>query len=415
MRRLAYNLLKIFAVLALISLSGCSGGADQTNGSSSTKSTDEKKVDEVTIGVIYPLTGPNARVGQDVVNAAKLAAEDVNNAGGIKSLGGAKIKLEIMDAGPSPETARAAAESMIQSKSVSAILGAYSSAASMVVSEATERAEIPFITFGTADKMTARGFKYVFQTPNKASQYGQAQVEFAKHLVDTKGIPPKVAIVYENTAYGQTTSESLKKSAEKQGLQIVLFEPYEASFTDAGPLVTKIKSSGATILFPVSYLQDAILIQKTLEQMGVKIVVIGGTGYQFPDFYKAVGGKDPEGVFAVSSWSADLKKPELKDIAKRYQEKYHVYMTEPTGHGYVAVILVAQALEKAASTDPRKVRDALASLKIEPGQPGDLLPGPGIEFDETGWNKNTYPIILQWQDGVPRTVYPPEEATAQLR
>lgn len=285
----------------------------------------------------------------------------------------------------------------------------------MVVSELTERAEMPMVTYAVSDQLTARGFKYLFQNPAKGSLYGQTQLKFAKHLVDNKGLAPKVAIIFENTAYGQSTSSGMKSAAASLGFEIALFESYEANFADAGPLATKIKSSGAKILLPVSYLQDSILIQKAINQMGIDIYTIGGgAGYLMPDFYKALG-KAAEGVTSVGTWNHDLKKPNLSDITKRYQERYKELPVESSGTGYLGIMVVTRAIEKAASTDPKKVRDALASLKIEPGTPGDLLPGPGIEFNEVGLNKNAHPIIIQWQEGVPRTVYPAEDATVQLK
>jgi branched-chain amino acid transport system substrate-binding protein len=400
-----------FVILLIISLilTGCAS----SNGTSSKG--ESGKVDEVTIGVLYPTSGESARIGSVSVNGAKLAAEEINAAGGIKSLGGAKVKLEVMDPGSKLESARSAAESLLQKENLSAIVGAYTSALSMVVSEVTERHQIPMITYAISDDLTSRDFKYLFQVSAKGSQFGKTQVEFSKGLVAEKGLNPKVAIIFENTAYGQSTSATMEKIAKEHGFEVALFESFENGLTDAGPLVTKIKSSGASILFPVAYLQDSILIQKTIKQMGVEVLTVaGGGGYLMPDFYEAMG-SDAEGVTSVSLWNQDVNKPGNEEFSKKYKDAYGEIATEGAGGAYASVWAVALAIEDAASTDPQKVRDALSNIKVEEGHLGDVMPGSPLEFDDTGWNKGTNPVMIQWQDGEPRTVFPEADANAELR
>lgn len=406
-KNIGTKLLIVVLALMLLFLAGCGSGSSNQNSANQVK--------EVTIGVLYPTSGDQALLGQAALNAVKLAADDINAAGGIKSLGGAKIKLNIVDPGSSVETARSATENIIKNKP-SALTGDYLSALSMVTSEVTERAKIPFVTASIADSLTNRGFKYIFQVSPKGSMFGQTQVEFAKKvLVDEKGLAPKVAIVFENTSYGQSTSKGLLDTAKKLGFNVVLDEAYDANFTDANPLVTKIKASGATVLFPVSYVQDAILIQKAIKQQNVKtFTVAGGAGYLMPDFYKALG-TDAEGVISVASWNNDVNKPGVEDIAKRYKEKYGAFLTEHSGEAYSATWVIAKAIDIAGSSDPQKIRDALSTLKLSAGYPGDIMPGGDLEFDQTGWNKNVHPVIIQWQDGMPRTVYPAVDAKNQLR
>lgn len=410
MKKMWSKLLIVSIILSMVALTGCSSDSQEA-------STDGgETVTEVSVGVLYPTSGDFAQLGSAALNAVKLAAEDINASGGIKSLGGAKFKLEIMDPGSKPESTRSATENLIQSKNVSAITGDYSSSLSLVTSEVTERAEIPFVTASISDGLSSRGFKYFFQVSPKGSMFGQTQVEFAKKvLVDNKGLAPKAAIVFENTSYGQSTSGGLKKAAEELGFEIVLFEAYESSFTDASPLVTKIKSSGAKILFPVSYLQDAILIQKAIKQMDAGVVTVGGgAGYLMPDFYNALG-EAAEGVVSVASWNLDVNKEGIDDVAKRYKEKYGSFLTEHSGEAYSATWVIKHAIEKAGSADPNKIRDALASLIVEEGQGGAIMPGGNIEFDETGWNSNVHPVMIQWQDGLPRTVYPQEDASSKVK
>ncbi len=409
MKRNFTKVLVVVLAFALLFLAGCGsssqGSATQT----------QTQVKDVTIGVLYPTSGDQAVLGQAALNAVKLAADDINAAGGIKSLGGAKIKLDIVDPGSATESARSATENIIKDKP-SALTGDYLSALSMVTSEVAERAKIPFVTASVSDALSSRGYKYFFQVSPKSSMFGATQIEFAKKvLVDQKGMAPKAAIVFENTSYGQSTSKGLVDAAKKMGFDVVLNESYDANFTDANPLVTKIKASGATILFPVSYLQDAILIQKAIKQQNVKIFTIGGgAGYLMPDFYNALG-KDGEGVISVASWNNDVNKPGVDDIAKRYQAKYGSLLTEHSGEAYSATWAIAKAIDLAKSADPQKIRDSLATLKLDAGYPGDIMPGGQLEFDSTGWNKSVHPVMIQWQDGIPRTIYPDQDAKTQVK
>jgi branched-chain amino acid transport system substrate-binding protein len=411
--------LSVVSAALIVGVVGC--GSSSTGSSSSSSKSDSSSnsgsgdAKEVKIGVLYPTSGSNARLGGAALKAVQLAADDINKAGGIKALGGAQIKLDIADPGEKPETAKSATEKVVQDK-VSAVTGDYVSALSLVSSEVTERAKIPFVTASISDQLTSRGFKSIFQVSPKGSMFGESQVKFAKeYLVDKMGKKPKVAIVYEETSYGTSTSKGLKETAQKLGLDIAMYEPYQANFTDAAPLVNKIKASGAEILFPVSYLQDAIMIQKTIKQLGVNITTVGGgAGYLMPEFYKELG-KDAEGVVSVASWNLDVNKKGIEDVAKSYKEKNGEFITEHSGEAYSAVWAIKAAIEKAGSADPQKIRDALAGLKMAEGDQGNIMPGGNIEFDDKGWNKNVHPVIIQWQNGIPATIYPKEDAKAEFK
>ena len=177
----------------------------------------------------------------------------------------------------------------------------------------------------------------------------------------------KVAIAFEDTAYGTDTADGIKKECEKLGYQVVLYEPYKAGFTDADPLVSKLKASGAQIFFPVSYLTDAIMILRTMKKLDVNAAFIGGgAGYLMPDFYTSLK-EDSEYVISVGSWNNDLPYAAVKDFAARFKAKYNEFLPEHAGESYVIMWVIKEALEKAKSADPQKVRDALASLDIAQG------------------------------------------------
>jgi branched-chain amino acid transport system substrate-binding protein len=374
------------------------------------KATPNSDVPKVNVGLLYPQTGDYARFGIACTNATKLALKHINEAGGIMSMGGAELNVIIEDATSDATQARSQAERLITQNKLAAGTGCYSSSITLVVTEVSERNKLPWITGSISDKLTDRAFKYFFQVSPKASMFGQMQVETAKLLGDEIGPQlSKVAIVYEDTSYGTSTSEGLSSTAEALGFDIVLSEAYSAGFTDASPLVNKIKASGAEIIFPVSYLTDAILIVKTMRDMDVNAATIGGgAGYLMPEFWQGLG-TDAEYIFSVGSWAMDISCPSVPWFATAYEEEYGEFLMEHAGEAYVMLWVIKEALEKAASDDPEKVREAMASLDLTMG-PASAMPGCHVQFDDVGWNYHVHPVMIQWRDGRPACVWPPEDA-----
>ena len=215
--------------------------------------------DPINIGALYPTTGSMAQIGVGCVAAAKLAAEMVNDAGGIKSLGGAKLNLIISDVQSDTTVTRTETDRLITGNKLSAIHGCFASALTLIASEVAERAKVPLLTGSSSDQLN-KGRSYTFTPFARASQFAQAQLRMSRLVSDR----PKVAVIFENTAFGTSTSNGLREQATAEGVEIVLFEPYSAGFTDASPLINKVKSSGANALFSVSYLNDLILIVRTV-------------------------------------------------------------------------------------------------------------------------------------------------------
>src|SRR5215471_10663874 len=241
--------------------------------------------DTINIGGLYPVTGSFAQIGQGCVNAAKLAVQMVNDAGGIKSLGGAKLNLIVSDVQSDTTVTRTETDRLINGYKLSAVHGCFASALTLIASEVAERAKVPLITGSSTDQLN-QNRRYTFTPFARASQFALAQLQMSKLVGDQ----PKIAVIFENTAFGTATSNGLKELAPGEGVEIVMFEPYSAGFTDASPLINKVKASGANALFSVSYLNDLILIVRTVKQVGLNIAINGGSGgFVIPDFYKNVG------------------------------------------------------------------------------------------------------------------------------
>lgn len=361
----------------------------------------------VNIGGLYPVTGSLAQIGQGCVNAAKLAVEMVNEAGGIKSLGGAKLNLILSDVQSDTTVTRTETDRLINGYSLSAIHGCFASALTLIASEVAERAKVPLLTGSSSDQLN-KGRRFTFTPFSRASQFAEAQLQMAT-LVSDK---PKVAVLFENTAFGTATSNGLREKAPAAGAEIVLFEPYSANLSDASPLISKVKASGANMLFPVSYLNDLILIIRAVKQSGLDIAINGGSGgFVIPDFYKNVGNA-AEGLLGVAHWNHDMD-ADAQKVNAEYEKRFGEFLFEYAGGLVAQTFMIADALERAASTDPQKVRDALASLDISSGYAA-MCPGGKVKFGRDGKNIYAHPVGVQWQKGDLATVFPKDEARAPL-
>jgi branched-chain amino acid transport system substrate-binding protein len=364
-------------------------------------------VESVSIGGLYPVTGSFAQIGQGCVNAAKLAVEMVNAAGGIKSLGGAKLNLIISDVQSDPTVTRTETDRLIGDYSPAAIHGCFASALTLIASEVAERAKVPLLTGSSSDQLN-QGRHYTFTPFARASQFAKAQLQMAK-LVTNK---PKVAVVFENTAFGTSTSKGLREQAPGAGVEIVLFEPYSAGFTDASPLVNKIKASGANMLFPISYLNDLILIIRAIKQVDLDIAINGGSGgFVIPDFYTNVGSL-AEGLLGVAHWNHDID-AKAQEVNAEYKKRFGRFLFEYAGGLVAQTFMIAGALELAASTDPQRVRDAIAALDVSEGYAA-MCPGGRVKFGPNGKNIYAHPVGVQWQHADLATVFPKEDARAAL-
>jgi branched-chain amino acid transport system substrate-binding protein len=362
----------------------------------------------VNIGVIQPLSGANAQFGVNSRNGIELVADEVNAAGGIKALGGAKINLVVSDATSNPAIASTVARRLITQNEVSAILGAFASSLTLAVSEVTARADIPFLTMAFADEITGRGLESVFQVTPKASVTGRAQVNYTLAIAEAAGSKiEKIAIMYEDTAYGIAQSRGLRRAAKDANIEVVMDEAYPLGITDATPLIEKLHASRAQAVFPMSYLNDSLFIIRAMRQQRVTIPAIGGAaGYVIPDFAKGLG-EFAEGVLSISPSNYDLA-PELTDP---FRKRFGYFMVHEAIEHAVALDVLVQAIERAKSAKPKAVAKALHGGRFEGGWT-KAMPGGVVQFNQAGLNTVAVPIMVQWRNKELVTVWPKDVAKA---
>ena len=366
----------------------------------------------VKIGNVEPMSGPSASVGVQGKQAREMAVEEINAAGGIKSLGGAKLELVYADSKSDPTVGVTETERLINTEKVNLMTGCWNSAVTYPATQVAERYGIPFVVpVAVRDTITERGFKNVFRVAAKDSWWVRDQFRFLKDMQEETGVKlQRIAFVFENGDWGTGFAEKWRELAKKEGYQVVLDEPYPSTATDLTPVVTKLKSANPDIVMLVSNAADAILLTNTMAEMQVKpkVVLASGGGHADPKFLENTD-TNALGIFDEVEWNTDVNKPAAKPANEKFKKKYGYDMTGESVDAYVAMYVVADALERAASTDPAKIRDALAATNLTTG-PGMIVSYDGVQFDETGQNKNAGIVIVQVAnvDGKPErvTVWP---------
>ncbi len=337
---------------------------------------------------------------------------------GLPGLGCRKIEAVFADSQAKAEVGLSEADRLISQEKVVALFGAYNSAVTASASQAAERAGIPFFNAeSSSPSLIARGFKWFFRTTADDRNFAENQFQFLKEVQAKKGTSfTKVALLHENTLFGTDTAKYQTEFAPKYGYQIVTDVAYDAKSTNLDGEVQKVKSSGAELILPAGYVADATLTMQTLKKLEVTPsgLLAMNAGYIEADFVKALQ-KDAEAVLSRDVWSLDLaqQKPMINDINKLYQAKSAGKdLDGNSSRSFTGFLVLADALNRAGSTDPEAIRKALTQTDI----PGNqlIMPWAGVHFDAQGQNKDAIGLIVQIQQSKFRIVWPPNLASAEV-
>jgi branched-chain amino acid transport system substrate-binding protein len=298
------------------------------------------------------------------------------------------------------------AQRLITQQDMTAVLGAFASSLTLAISEVTERRDIPLLTMSFADQITGRGYKNIFQVVAKASVIGKAQFDYTAAIAQAAGAKiDKVAIMYEDTAYGTAQANGLRAGAKAANVEVVMDDAYPLGITDTTPLVNKLRGSGAQAVFPVSYLNDSLLIIRTMRQQKLTIPAIGGAaGYVIPDFEKGLG-EFAENVLSINTSNYDLA-PELTE---RFRKRFGYFMVHEALEHAVCLEVLVQAIKKAKSAKAEEVAAALRGAKFTGGWIKGMT-GGAVQFDQTGLNVLSVPVMVQWRGKDIVTVWPKDVA-----
>jgi branched-chain amino acid transport system substrate-binding protein len=373
---------------------------------------------EVKIAMLVPLSGPWARSGLLEQMGARMAIDEVNAAGGIKSLGGAKLKLMEFDAGDSAEKAKDAAQRMVaQEPDLAGGFGCWHSGFTLAATEVTERADLPWLTLSYSDLITGRGFKNVFQSSPTAASQAVELLPIVMELA-SKGTgkrPTKVAIVGCNNPAVSAFLKPIRETAlAEQKLTLVADEIFTAPLADATTIVQKVRSGKPDFVIALSdnVGDDKLLVEK-LAEFGLgskKLPVIGNGGHWLvPELIKLTAPENLEGLLiGLANWPNKTLAAQEKRFIERTKEPWF-------GHdsifAYAHVMIFREALERGASAERRKVAATLRAIDITDG-PALLFPDGRLAYDEKGRRKGAKISIVQYQNSKPVLVYPEAMATS---
>ncbi|MEG3614303.1 MULTISPECIES: ABC transporter substrate-binding protein [Isoptericola] len=392
---------------ATLALSGCAGSAVSAAGGDAEATTED--VAEIHIGALHPLTGSNAADGQQMAAAAQMAVDAVNEAGGIESLGGAELVLDSADTQGEAETGQSEATRLIEEGAV-ALLGTFQSGTSANVASVAERNQVPFVMDVSAlDEILEQGYTYSFRLQPSASQMGTQGAESLLSLVEDSGAEvDQVAYLYEQGNYGAAAYETFLAEAEEAGLTVdpvIQYDP--AAVNDMTTQITQVAASDADALVVTGYYRDSLLVAQAVDIVEPDLQAVYGVAngaYDQPDFVNdAPNGGD--GYFDAN-YHWDVTNADSQALAEAFEAEHGEPIRSSAVLSYDAVMVIAEALERAGSTDTTAVRDAVTETGYAPLMVAD---GP-VTFDETGQNTNAAVVVMQIQDGDIVQVFPQEFA-----
>jgi branched-chain amino acid transport system substrate-binding protein len=366
----------------------------------------------VKIGVIFPLSGNAASAGVHGKAAIETAVEIINtgnpslgnlpltNNAGLKGLGGAKVEVVFADNQGSPAVGQNQALRLITEEKVVAITGAYQSGITLTASAIAEKYGVPFVNGeSVAANLTERGFKWFFRVTPVASDFAKIYLEFLKDMKAGGIKTDNVAIVHENTEYGTSVASVITSVFKENGLAIALDIPYAANTTDVQSQVLQLKDKKPDVVIMVSYTSDAILYAKTMQALDYKppMIIADNSGFSDPSFIKTAG-KLAQGLFNRSSFAIGAKGTPTFLINEMYKKKSGGDDLDDTAARQMqGFFVLAEAIDRAGSTEPAKIQAALKATDLKPDQ---LIMGyKGVKFDDKGQNVLAAGLVIQLQDG----------------
>ncbi len=384
---------------------------------------------EVKIGVIYPLTGSAASSGAEMKSALELAADIINNGaksvpslpfsagGGLPNLKGAKIKLVFADHQGNPQVGATETERLITQEKVVAVVGAYFSNVTATSSQVAERYKIPFVNpESSSASLTQRNFKWFFRTTAHDDLFVHNFFDFFKDLEAKKDIKvKKLAAFNENTLWGNETSKLEVKLAGERGYDLSKTIAYPAKTTQLTSEVQLLKAAAPQVVMQSSYLGDAIMAMKTYKELDFSpdMILANNAGFTDTEFIRTLG-KDADYVITRDVWALDLakKNPLIKQVNDLFFERNKINFTGNSSRTFTGLMTLADAINRAGSTEPEAIRKALTETDI----PGNkiIMPWKGIKFDDKGQNMYGSGILVQIIDGKYNTIWPFDLATRDV-
>lgn len=364
---------------------------------------------ELKVGFLLPLTGSFAEAGQLNKQAVEMAVEEINKAGGVKSLGGAKI-VPVFANSTSVDEANTETNRLISRERVVAIIGAYSSGATISSTVIAERASVPYLVPNAlADEITGRGLKYVFKTVPHFSQFATNAAEMVLRLSEEAKRPVQTCcLVRENNFFGNVVGREFARFMPGYKLQILKDNIFPTNPTSFEDVILSLKKDSPDVVFAAGEPSSITLLFRQLAELRYwpKLGWVGlGGGYSNPITWGNLG-KLADGLIVVNDWFPEIRLAGAKEANERFRKRTGKDMLGNSNTTYAGVHIFKAALEKAGSTEGPKLRDALAALDIVEGPQTFMY--PRVKFDDTGFMPRATLVGAQVRSGQARVIWPSE-------
>lgn len=371
----------------------------------------------IPIAVVAGLTGRAGPWGIPVNDAVRLAVEQINASGGIKSKGGAQIDLISVDHQSNPQMAGTQTERVIQVNNVLAVIGNVTSGATMVGSAVAEKSRTPMVSTDLGDSLTQRGMKYFFRIGAKASHLATTAVDFSEAMIKATGTRPrKVATMADDSTFSQDAIQGAIARIKKTDWDIQENVSFPAGkVSDFLPVLQRLKLSGVDLIFHALFAPDGIQIMRAMKTLNYDLMAsvhIAGAPYT-PEYVENLK-KDAAFVTDAVGFVPELvaNNPLLANYANAYKAKYRRDLDDQASLAVTCVGALYDALERASDLSREALTEALRTTDLQAGGNPYVL-RDGVKFDQAGDNVRAKGLVMQLLDGQQRIVYPADIATTK--
>ena len=360
--------------------------------------------DTIKVGIVLPLTGPQAKFGEIEKQSFDMALEEINGSGGIK---GKKLEFIMEDDTGRPEVGRSVVEKLITKDKVVMLGGGYSSSVTFGVAGVAQQNRVPFlVNTGSADKITEQGWDYIFRLNPPVSEYASGVETFLAEVVK----PKDAVILHENSLFGTKGAKAFQKSCKKLGIKVLMTEGYEHGGIDFKPVLVKVKQLNPDLVYMISYIMDASLLMRQARELKLtpRLFVGGAAGFTLPEFDQNAG-KAANFVVSATLWHQVLPLPGAMDYFNRFKAKYNKDTEYHGAEAYAAAYVIRDVLKRAKSFSAEDIKQALSETKLM------TVFGP-VQF--TSYDKKTnqnrlITYVVQWQHGKLQLIWPKNLANAK--
>jgi len=374
--------------------------------------------DTIILGSANSLTGKYSSNGVDTQNGYDLAVKKINEMGGV-TVGGKQYKLAVTyyDDESTPARTAQLLERLIEQDGVQYILGPYSSPTTIAAAPVVEKYKVPMVEAeGASRALFNKGYKYTFAVLSTSEQYLASAIGLAAEVAEKNGKKPsdvRVAMIFENDAFSQDVRAGVVEDMAKYDMQVILDDKMPSDLSDISASLTKVKALKPDLLVISGHNKGAVTAARQIKELQVDVPMIAMThceGAKVIDQF----GASADGYLCPTQWAETLSYSDeyfgsAAEYDKLFKETYDGYTTVPyqAAQASAAVLVWKDALERANSLDPQKVRDALAATDMQTfyGQ---------IKFSEAGNNIAKPMVLRQIQNGEYNVVAPSKWASHEL-